>query len=170
MENLDKTKNLTIYSIVSTRGGNAIAVKLEQFKNKYKVSASDNKWPGQGKLDPVTNQPLFTPETHDALENCKEKPKHFANPLPNDQMYHEMPPNPNAKHGHSERISYPGESKLESWHENLVHLKYCGMGESTAYNLNLYGTARYSLRIQHKLQLWQKQSMSMQKYLQDGRV
>ena len=71
------------------RGGDTIVLKLEEWKCKYKCTSTPGKPPARGRLDPHSNQPLFTAETHQALENCKEKAKFLADPLPVEKMYRE---------------------------------------------------------------------------------
>ena len=135
------------------RSAEVIKGKLDEFKVRYKVTASDGQPAARGRLDPKSGQTLFTPETHDALVNCKEKAQFLADPKPIEEMYCELPPNRNAKHGLPEFRAYRGESKLESFHDNLAHFGNCGMRESLADALNLCGTARYNRTIRHKLAL-----------------
>ena len=124
---------------------------LDEWFCRYKITSSDpTSRPAGGRLDPVRNIALFTSETKEAVERCKEKAKHLTDPLPVQDMYDEIPPNPKATHPLSEYLSKRGESKLESFHDRLAHFANTGMRNSLADNLNLTGTARYNLQIRHK--------------------
>ena len=135
------------------RGKQAITTKLEEWKTKYKVRASEGSSPARGRLDPRTQQSLFTAETHQAIENCKNKAEFLSDPLPTKKMYLEIKAHPNSKHGLSEFVSYRGESKLESWHDNLAHFGNGGMNEALSDVLNLCGTARYNKKIRQNVRL-----------------
>mgnify|MGYP007080245424 CR=1 FL=1 len=126
---------------------------LDDWFDRYKCSASANSRPARGRKDPVTGETLFTPETREAIKNCKEKAKCIQDPLPLDQMYDIIKPSPNASHQLNEYLSRRGESCLESFHNMLAHFGNCGMRSTLADNLNLTGTARYSLAIRHKRRL-----------------
>ena len=128
-----------------------IKQNLDDWFCKYKVTSSDpaNK-PARGRLDPVRMIPLFTVDTKPAIEACKQKAKHLSDPLPLEQMYDEMLPNPNSSHQLTEFLSKRGESKLEAFHDRLAHFANCGMRERLADNLNLAGTARFNIAIRHK--------------------
>ena len=128
-----------------------IITKLEEWKCKYKVTASEGS--GAARVDPRTQQTLFTMDTHLAIENCKKKAEYLSDPLPVSEMYREIKPGPNSKHGLSEWISYRGESKLESWHDNLAHFANGGMHEDLSDVINLCGTARYNKQIRLKIRL-----------------
>ena len=133
---------------------------LEDWFVRHKCSSSsEDSRPAQGRLDPVTKQTLFTPETKDAWRNCKEKAEYLQDPLPLGDMYLVIPPNPNSSHGLNEYLSRRGESSLESFHLLLAHFANCGMNNSLADNLNLTGTARFNLGIRHKLKLATKSSL-----------
>jgi len=127
-----------------------IIQKLDDWFCKHKVTSSDDTRPARGRLDPIRNVPLFTAETKDAVENCKEKARYLADPLPLNQMYDEIPPSPNSKHQLTEFLSKRGESKLESFHDRFAHFANCGMRESLADSLNLAGAALFNLTIRHK--------------------
>jgi hypothetical protein len=77
----------------------------------------------------------------------------LQDPLPIDEMYDAIPPNPNCAHQLTEYKSLRGESNLESFHFALAHYGNCGMRHSLADNLNLAGTARHNLTIRHKRRL-----------------
>jgi len=126
-----------------------IVQMLDDWFCKYKVTSSNPDKPGHGRLDPIRLVPLFTEETKPAVENCKQKAQYLTDPLPINEMYHEILPNPNASHRLSEFLSNRGESKLEAFHDRFSHFANCGMRESLADNLNLAGTARYNLSIRH---------------------
>ena len=68
---------------------------LDDWFVKYKVTASDGERPAKGRLDPVHQVPLFTQETKQAVENCKEKAVHLTDPFPLEDMYFKILPNPN---------------------------------------------------------------------------
>ena len=116
---------------------------LDDWFCRYKVTSLDPmSQPPGGRLDPVKGVPLFTPDTRTAVENCKLKAEYLADPLPLEEMYDKIPPNPNSKHGLTEYLSKRGESKLEAFHDRFAHFANCGMRDSLADNLNLAGTAR----------------------------
>jgi len=128
-----------------------IVQNLDDWHCKYKVTSSDaDTRPARGRLDPIRLVSLFTPETKDAVENCKKKAVYLSDPLPLDEIYDEIPANPNSKHQLTEYISKRGESKLESFHDRFAHFANCGMRDTLADSLNLAGTARYNLTIRHK--------------------
>jgi len=130
-------------------GHQTIIQMLDGWFQKYKVTSSDPDKPGYGRLDPVRLVPLFTAETKQAVENCKEKAQYLSDPFSITEMYHEILPSPNATHNLSEWLSNRGESKLEAFHDRFAHFTNCGMRASLADNLNLAGTARYNLSIRH---------------------
>ena len=117
------------------------------------MTASPDKPAARGRCDPRTNQPLFTEDTHQAIGNCKDKAQYLSDPFPVEEMYVTIPPNKNARHDLPEYLGVRGESKLESFHDNLAHFGNCGMRESLADNLNLCGTTRYNLTIRYKFHL-----------------
>jgi len=129
---------------------------LDNWFVRYKVTASEGSQPARGRLDPRMQMPLFKSETKIAVEECKKKAQHLADPLPINQMYFTVPANPNSQHQLPQYLSRRVESKLESFHDNLSHFGNCGMRRSLCDNLNLCGTARYNLSIRHKLRLTQK--------------
>jgi len=136
------------------RSPDVMRVMLEAWFNKYKCSSSDDvNRPAGGRLDPITQQPLFTPETRDNWLNCKEKAEYLQDPLPLDEMYFVIPPSPNSAHNLNEYLSRRGESSLESFHCLLAHFANCGMRDSLADNLNLTGTARFNLGIRTKMRI-----------------
>jgi len=135
------------------RQPNAICLLLHKWFAYFKVTASDGAVPAEGRLDPLSQEALFTPETKQTLMNCKEKCMHLQDPLPLEDMYDVILPDPNSPHGLKQYLSRRGESNLESFHLMLAHFGNTGMRESLADNLNLTGTARYNLLIGHKLGL-----------------
>jgi hypothetical protein len=126
---------------------------LDDWFKRFKCSSSDPLNPGGGRKDPMTGDTLFTSETKPAVTNCKDKACYLQDPLPLQQMYHEIAPSPNSKHGLTEYLSRRGESNLESFHGILAHFGNCGMRRSLVDNLNLTGTARHNMLIRHKLRL-----------------
>jgi hypothetical protein len=135
------------------RPSNIICSMLDDWFKRFKCSSSDPLNPGGGRKDPMTGDTLFTSETKPAVTNCKDKACYLQDPLPTQQMYHEIAPSPNSKHGLTEYLSRRGESKLESFHGILAHFGNCGMRRSLVDNLNLTGTARHNMLIRHKLRL-----------------
>ena len=126
---------------------------LDAWFERFKCSASDGARPAGGRRDPFTGETLFTAETKDAIRMAKVNAKYLQDPLPLDQMYSVIQPNPNSPHGLKEYLSRRGESSLESFHLMLAHFGNCGMRTSLADNLNLTGTARHNLAIRHKYRL-----------------
>lgn len=118
---------------------------------RFKVTASEGSRPGRGRLDPRTQMTLFKPETKNAVDECKKKAEHLADPLPIQDMYFTVPANPNSPHQLPQYLSRRVESKLEYFHDNLSHFANCGMRSSLCDNLNLCGMARYNLAMRHKL-------------------
>jgi len=136
------------------RSPEVIRHMLEKWFNACKCSCSDiHNRPAGGRVDPITQQPLFTPETKDNWMCCKDKAEHLQGPIPLEEMYHTTPPNPNSSHQLNECLSRRGESSLESFHGILAHFANCGMRNSLADNLNLTGTARFDLGTRNKLRL-----------------
>jgi len=128
-----------------------IIQNLDDWFCRYKVSSSDpENRPARGRLDPIRLEPLFTSDTRPAIDNCKLKAEFLSDPLPLEDMYDKILPNPNSKHQLIEYLSLRGESKLESFHDRFAHFANCGMRASLADNLNLAGTARYNMTIRHK--------------------
>ncbi|KAG7357606.1 hypothetical protein IV203_002294 [Nitzschia inconspicua] len=128
---------------------------LDDWFCNFKVTASEGRPDPGGRLDPKTQQPLFTAETKEAVDNCKKNAEVIGDPLPIEKMYREVKANPRSLHQLSTWISRRPESKLESFHDSLSHFGNCGMGSTLCDSLNLCGTARYNLNIRHKLRLSQ---------------
>ena len=126
---------------------------LDDWFCRFKVTTSDENRPAGGRLDPIRFEPLFTADTKPAIENCKEKARYLADPLPLADMYDKILPNPNSSHQLTEYLSNRGESKLEAFHDRFAHFANCGMRASLADNLNLASTAQYNLSIRHKRSL-----------------
>jgi len=126
---------------------------LDDWFVRYKTTASVGAQPARGRLDPVTQMPLYTMETKKAVEQCKLKAQYVQDLLPLEEMCYTIPPNPNSPHQLNKYLSKRAESKLESFHDNLAHFGNGGMNNSLADNLNLCGTARYNLTMRHKLRL-----------------
>jgi hypothetical protein len=128
---------------------------LDDWFDTYKCSSSGTVRPALGRRDPMTQQTLFTEDTRNAWENCKEKVEYLQDPLPLEEMYFVIKPHPSSPHGLNEYLSRRGESSLESFHLLLAHFANCGMRNSLADNLNLTGTARFNITIRHKMRLVQ---------------
>jgi hypothetical protein len=107
-------------------------------------------------VDPtsITKQTLFTPETQEAVLNCKDKAQYLQDPFPLEQMYRVIKPNPNSTHGLKEYLSKRGESNLEAFHLSLAYFGNCGMRDSLANNLNLTGTAQHNIATNSGFQCW----------------
>lgn len=125
---------------------------LDEWFVRFKCTSQDGP-PPLGRLDPTTNETLFTPETKIAIKNCKEKAQCLQDPLPLEDMHCVIQPIPNLPHGLKECISRRGESSLESFHLMLAHFGNSGMRNVLADNLNLTGAARHNLAIRHRLRL-----------------
>ena len=50
-----------------------LVANLDRWFVKFKVTASEGKAPGQGRVNPANGQTLFTPETKVAIEEAKKK-------------------------------------------------------------------------------------------------
>jgi hypothetical protein len=94
---------------------------LDDWFVRFKCSASDGSRDALGRLDPVSKQTLFTSETKDIVDNCKAKAMYLQDPLPLEEMYAVIMPNPNSPHGLKEYLSRRGKSNLESFHLLLSH-------------------------------------------------
>jgi len=91
---------------------------LDDWFCKCKVTSFDpTNEPARGRLDPLRMMPLFTAETKIALEACEQKAMCLSDPLPLEEMYDELLPNPNSTHQLTEFLSKRGESKLEAFHD-----------------------------------------------------
>ena len=143
-----------------------IQQNLDDWFCKYKVTSSDpeNK-PAEGRLDPIRMFPLFTVDTKPAVEACKDKAQYLSDPLPLEDMYDKILPNPNSAHQLTEFLSKRGESKLEAFHDRLAHFANCGMRDRLADNLNLAGTARFNMAIRQKRSLMTTKNTSNQNML-----
>ena len=126
---------------------------LDDWFDRFKCSASEGSRHARGRRDPLTGATLFTGETKEAIRLAKVNAKYLQDPLPLEQMYFVIQPNPNATHQLKEYMSRRGESSLESFHSMLAHFGNCGMRTLLIDNLNLTGTARHNLSIRHKLRL-----------------
>ena len=106
----DKFLRKEIRSVESMR------LRLDEWYHRFKCTTSNPDSPAaQGRLDPRTQQTLFSPETKVAWLNCKDKAEHLQDPLPLHEMYDTIPPNPNSTHGLNEYLSKRGESGLPVW-------------------------------------------------------
>ena len=117
------------------------------------MTVSDPSKPAQGRLDPIRMTPLLTVDTKTAVANCKDKAQHLSDPMPLQDMYDMMLPNPNSTHQLTEFLSKRGESKPEAFHDRLAHFANCGMRNRLAHNLKLAGTARFNIAIRQKRSL-----------------
>jgi len=160
MQNLRSTKHFRQrcdkHSRKEMRLPHVLCSKLDDWFDRHKCSVSDNARPAGGRKDPNTGETLFTPETKEAIRNCKEKAKCVQHPPPLDQMHDTIKPSPNAAHQLNECVACRGEScldPLEAFHNMLEHFGNCGMRSTLADNLNLTGTATCNLTMRHKRRL-----------------
>jgi len=123
---------------------------LDDWFCPYKVTTTDVECPARGRVCPIHGVPLFTSETKVAVENCRDKAQYLTDLLPLEEMYDCILPNPNSKHQPKEHLSKRGESKLESVNDRMSNFVNTGMRADLADSLNLMGTARSNLAIQHK--------------------
>ncbi|KAG7344139.1 hypothetical protein IV203_022147 [Nitzschia inconspicua] len=90
---------------------------LDDWFCSYKVTASEGRPDPGGRLDPKTQQPLFTAETKEAVDNCKKNAEVIGDPLPIEKMYHEV----KATQGHS--INCPlglvGD-RSQNWNPSMI--------------------------------------------------
>jgi hypothetical protein len=122
-------------------------MNLENWFVQYKVDESEGQLPGKGRRDPLTSVKLFTPLTRDAVAMCKVNAEHLQDV---GEIYIEIRAKPDSQHQLSEWLSTRGESKLESFHDNLAHFGNTGMDAELADSLNLAGTARYNMKVRLK--------------------
>jgi len=137
------------------RPSHIICSMLDDWFDNFKCTTSDSSSsrPARGRFDPVTGETLFSPETKEAVKQCKAKAMYLQDPLPLKDMCDTIEPSPYSPHQLKEYLSRRGESCLESFHDNLSHFANCGMRGSLADNLHLTGTARYNLTMRHKRRL-----------------
>jgi hypothetical protein len=133
------------YLRIHIRSEHSIIHSLDNFHAKYKVDASEGAREGTGRRCPIHGTTLFTPDMKNTIENCKKKAGEIQDRLPFEEMYKEIPANPNSKHGLSEWRSLRGESNLESYHGALQHYGNTGQKTSLADNLNLEGTTKRNM-------------------------
>ena len=133
------------------RMANIMRQLLDEWFARFKCTSS-GECCACGRLDPTTNETLFTSDTKPAALNCKDKAEYLQDPLPLDEMYDIIRPNSNSPHGLNIYLSRRGE---------------CGMHQSLADNLNLTGTARYNISIRHDL-LLATQPDSRNSYMPSG--
>jgi hypothetical protein len=136
------------------RPPHSLHAKLDDWFDRFKCStSSESSRPTLGRIDPPTQQSLFTVETKVAWSNCKEKAEYLQDPLPLDELYYFILPNPNSPHGLNEYLSRRGESCLEAYHLLLAHFANCGLRSSLADKLNFTGMCCYNISIRHRLGL-----------------
>jgi hypothetical protein len=121
--------------------GDVIRLNLGEWFINYKVDASPGEPQGRGRLNPVNDQKLFTPETKPAIEECKKTCKYLSDILPPEQMYRSANAASKSKHGLKTQISNRGESRLEAFHGLSADFANTGMRESLADVLTIQGTA-----------------------------
>jgi hypothetical protein len=121
--------------------GDVIRLNLGEWFINYKVDASPGEPQGRGRLNPVNDQKLFTPETKPAIEECKKTCEYLSDILPPEQMYRSTNAASKSKHGLRIQISNHGESRLEAFHGLSADFANTGMRESLADVLTIQGTA-----------------------------
>ena len=119
---------------------------LKEWFTCFKCTSSDKSL-AQGCVDPNTQETLFTFKTKDAKDRAKESAQYLQDPKPIQELYIIRPPSQTSKHQLPEYLSKCGESKLESFHNNLAHFTNSGMRALLVDVINLAGTARYNLGI-----------------------
>jgi hypothetical protein len=119
---------------------------LSTWFNDFKCSASEGSEPARGRYDTKTNKPLFTADTKTTVEEQKKNARHIQDTSDDIlDMYRIISPTAGSTHGLPEYISLRPESSLEGFHNPLSNFANTGMRRSLADNLNLEGTARYSV-------------------------
>ena len=93
---------------------NTMTQQLGDWFCKYKVTTTGGR-PARGRLDPNKDITLFTTETKTAVDNCKDKAMHLSDPLPMEEMYFLMPPNPNLRHQLTEHLSKRCQTTNLGW-------------------------------------------------------
>ncbi len=86
---------------------------------RWKVTTSDGFLPAEGRLNPITNQPLFTADMKNVIENVKPNAEGIQDKVPPDEIYCHIPPNPNSEHSLPEWQLLHGELKQESFHSEF---------------------------------------------------
>ena len=122
-------------------------MRLREWWCKHKVTATDGEPPGQGETD--KGRTLFMAGARQAvcalMENVKYLPEIVGD------CYRKIEASAKSKHGLARCVSEKGESSLEKFHHLLAHFANMGMRRTLADSLNLRGTARYNLKLWHKL-------------------
>jgi hypothetical protein len=98
---------------------------------------------------------VFSFFTETAVEEQHDAVDHVADP-PGFEMYEEILPGPNSKHGLSQYLSNRLESSLEKFHEFLAHFGNTGMRPGISDCLNLRGTGEDNVKIRFKLRQREK--------------
>ena len=119
-----------------------IAHNLQKWMDQYK-----------GDVDPSTGKKLFTMDTKTAVTEQMKNAVHIQDSLPLHEKYRVIKPTPSTKHECNEYISLRCESKVEQFHDQLAHFANCGMRMELCDTLNLLGTARYNVKIRHKIRM-----------------
>ena len=113
------------------------------------------KWFDQykGSEDPRTGKKLFTVDTKTAVVEQMKNAVYIQDTVPLKDVYRVVKPTAGTKHECSEYHSLRCESKIEAYHDHLAHFGNCGMNANLCDALNLIGTAKYNVKIRHKLRM-----------------
>jgi hypothetical protein len=120
----------------------------------FKVTASEGKAPGQGRVNPANGQTLFTPETKVAIEEAKKKAQFILDVLSLEEICQPVEAPTRAKHSlPSCRCARATESKLESFHADQAMFGNTGMAIGLIDATNHAGLARHNTKIRWRLQM-----------------
>jgi hypothetical protein len=115
---------------------------IQQFKLRSIILKYKNKLDSKG-------MSVFTPRSEKAiLEQCKKV--HHSNDPDDIDMYTEIAPTKNSKHGLSKWMSNRPEPALEKYHEILQHFANTGTNSELADTLNFEGTAEWNIKCRWK--------------------
>jgi hypothetical protein len=129
-----------------------LLANLDRWFVKFKVTASEGKAPGQGRLNPANGQTLFTPETKVAIEEAKKKAQFILDVLTLEEIYQPVEAPTRAKHNlPSYRCARATESKLESFHADQAMFGNTGMATGLIDTINHAGLARHNSKIRWRL-------------------
>jgi hypothetical protein len=125
-----------------------LVANLDRWFVEFKVTASEGKAPGKGRLNPENGQTLFTPETKGAIEEAKKKAEFILDVLSLEEIYQPVEAPTRAKHSlPSYRCARATESKLESFHADQAMFGNTGMGIGLIDTINHSGLARHNAKI-----------------------
>jgi hypothetical protein len=129
-----------------------LLANLDRWFVKFKVTASEGKAPGQGRLNPANGQTLFTAETKVALEEAKKKAEFIMDVLTLEEIYQPVEAPTRAKHSLSSyRCSRATESLLESFHADQANFGNTCMAIRLIDTINHAGLARHNTKKRWRL-------------------